>query len=49
MMPEQGAVKGKEYNVAMTPFIKQHWNVENAMKISDSLKRMVEPLKNLAS
>lgn len=49
MLPEQGAVKGKEYNVAMTPFIKQYWNVENAMKNSDSLKRMVERLKSLAS
>ena len=47
MLPAQGAVKGKEYNVAMTPFIKQHWNIENAIRNSDSLKRMVERLKNL--
>ena len=49
MLPEQGAVKGKEYNVAMTPFIKQYWNIENAMKNSDSLKRMIERLKSLSN
>lgn len=47
MTPPKGAVKGKEYNAAMTPFIQNYWDVGNAMANSDSLKRMVERIKAL--
>lgn len=42
------ATKGKEYNSGMLPFIKDKWNIEEAMKNSDSLARMVSRLKRLA-
>lgn len=41
------AAKGKEYNPAVVPFIKNDWNIENAMQNSDSLKRMVIRLQTL--
>ena len=41
------ATKGKEYNPAVVPFIKNDWNIENAMQNSDSLKRMVIRLQTL--
>lgn len=43
------AAKGKEYNPAMLPFIRNHWDITEAMKNSDSLTRMVGRLKKLAA
>lgn len=42
------AAKGKEYNSAILPFIRNCWNIEEAMNNSDSLARMVGRLKRLA-
>lgn len=42
LTPKPNAVKGPEYNSCILPFIESHWNIENAMLNSDSLKRMVE-------
>lgn len=42
------ATKGKEYNSAILPFIKNKWNIQEAMNNSDSLVRMVNRLRNLA-
>lgn len=41
------ASKGKEYNQAVVPFIKYYWNIEAAMRNSDSLTRMVNRLRSL--
>lgn len=41
------ACKGKEYNYAIEPFISEKWNVEEAMKNSDSLRRMIRRLQRL--
>lgn len=41
------ACKGKEYNYAIEPFISEKWNVEEAMKNSDSLRRMIHRLQQL--
>ena len=41
MIPQNGAKKGKEYNSALTPFIKNHWDINNARLNSDSLNRMI--------
>lgn len=41
LTPRKGAVKGPEYNIGMIPFIQNHWNIEAAMKNSDSLKGMI--------
>lgn len=48
IMAQGLATKGKEYNSAIVPFIKNYWNIEEAMKNSDSLQRMVCRLKALA-
>ena len=48
MIPQNGAKKGKEYNSALTPFIENHWNIENACQNSDSLNRMVKRISNLS-
>ncbi|MCL1942941.1 MAG: hypothetical protein FWF54_05260 [Candidatus Azobacteroides sp.] len=45
--PRKGAAKGPEYNSCMLPFIKNQWNIENAMENSDSLSRMIFRIKNL--
>lgn len=42
------ATKGKEYNSAILPFIKNVWNIQEAMTNSDSLTRMVNRLRKLA-
>lgn len=42
------ASKGPEYNVAILPFVKNIWNIDEAMKNSDSLSRMVLRLKRLS-
>lgn len=42
------ASKGPEYNDGILPFVKTFWNIEEAMKNSDSLSRMVKRLKSLA-
>jgi len=41
------ATKGKEYNSAILPFIRDKWNVKAAMQNSDSLCRMVRRLTDL--
>lgn len=41
------ATKGKEYNPAVVPFIKNAWSIDNAMQNSDSLTRMVRRLQAL--
>jgi len=41
MIPQNGAKKGKEYNSALTPFIRNHWVIDNARLNSDSLNRMI--------
>ena len=41
------ATKGKEYNSAVVPFIKNAWNIDTAMQNSDSLTRMVKRLQAL--
>jgi len=41
------ACKGREYNSAMLPFIRDKWNVVSAMNNSDSLTRMVHRLQEL--
>lgn len=41
------AAKGKEYNSAILPFIKDKWDITVAMQNSDSLSRMVNRLKDL--
>jgi len=41
------AAKGKEYNPAVVPFIKNAWSIDNAMQNSDSLTRMVRRLQAL--
>ena len=41
------ATKGKEYNPAVVPFIKNAWSIDAAMPNSDSLTRMVKRLQAL--
>lgn len=41
MAPAKGSYKGPEYNSAITPFITNHWNIENASVNSDSLRKCV--------
>jgi hypothetical protein len=41
LTPRPGATKGPEYNTTVIPFIKDHWNIENAMANSDSLTGMI--------
>lgn len=41
------ACKGKEYNSAMLPFVKEVWNIEAATQNSDSLSRMIRRLCDL--
>ena len=47
LTPRKGAVKGPEYNIGMTPFIQNHWNIEAAMKNSDSLAGMINRIYRL--
>lgn len=47
MIPEKNACKGKEYNSAVLPFIRDRWDIVNAMENSDSLKRMVHRIQTL--
>lgn len=42
------ACKGREYNQAVVPFIKNYWNIEAAMANSNSLERMVIRLRSLS-
>lgn len=39
--------KGKEYNSALLPFIRNQWDISVAMENSDSLKRMVSRIEAL--
>lgn len=39
--------KGKEYNSAMLPFIRDIWNIDNACQNSDSLLRMIGRVRRL--
>ena len=45
MLPTNGSVKGREYNVIVIPYIKKHWNIDKAISNSDSLRRMVNKIK----
>lgn len=47
LMAEGKASKGPEYNTAILPFIDECWNIELAMKDSESLCRMVGRIKAL--
>lgn len=47
LTPKEGAKKGPEYNIAMTPFIQKIWNPENARSKSYSLNGMIERLQSL--
>jgi hypothetical protein len=47
LTPQNGAVKGREYNIGMTPYIQNHWNITAAMENSDSLKGMVNRIFRL--
>lgn len=47
MLPADNACKGKEYNKVMVPFIRNNWDIENAMHNSDSLTRMVHKIRAL--
>lgn len=47
LKPANGSVKGPEYNAAILPFIREQWNIADAMENSDSLTRMVKRLNDL--
>ena len=47
LKPVNGAKKGPEYNSAIEPFIRKHWNIENAMSNSDSLVKMINRINAL--
>lgn len=39
--------KGKEYNIAIVPFVERNWDIRNAMANSDSLRRMIKRVEAL--
>jgi len=41
MKPKTGASKGPEYNMAIIPFINDHWNIDEARLNSDSLNKTI--------
>lgn len=47
LMAEGKASKGPEYNTAILPFIDKSWDIESAMRNSESLCRMVGRIKAL--
>ena len=47
MLPVDSACKGKEYNSAVVPYIKNNWDINEAMRNSDSLRRMVDKIKRV--
>lgn len=47
LTPKEGAKKGPEYNIAMTPFIQEVWNPENARINSYSLNKMIVHLREI--
>ncbi|UEA87297.1 hypothetical protein LK406_00490 [Alistipes senegalensis] len=47
LTPKEGAKKGPEYNTAMTPFIQEVWNPENARLNSYSLDKMIHHLQSI--
>ncbi len=47
LTPKKGASKGPEYNSCILPFVNNHWNIEQAMKHSDSLCRMIRRVQTL--
>ena len=47
LTPKEGAKKGPEYNIAMTPFIQEVWNPENARLKSYSLDKMIYHLQSI--
>ena len=47
LMAKGKASKGREYNTAILPFINECWDIESAMRNSDSLCRMVGRIKAL--
>ncbi len=48
LTPKEGAKKGPEYNTAMTPFIQNIWNPENARLNSYSLEKMINHLQAIS-
>lgn len=44
---DEPACKGKEYNSAIVPFVRNAWNPEAARQVSDSLNRMILRIQNL--
>ena len=47
VVPQEKNCKGKEYNTALIPFIRDHWRPESARLESDSLNRMIIRLELL--
>lgn len=45
--PSDKNCKGKEYNTAIVPFVREHWNPEVARQASDSLNRMIVRLQRV--
>ncbi len=41
------AQKSKEYNSAMMPFVEQHWNIDNALINSYTLRKAIERLRTV--
>lgn len=42
LTPKEGAKKGPEYNTAITPFIREKWDIKNAMRNSYSLQKAIQ-------
>ncbi len=49
LFPKNGAKKGPEYNKALTPFIQNIWDINNAMKNSESLHGMIHRIEKWES
>lgn len=41
-----GAVQGRGYNICLTQFVENHWNIEVARQSASSLDRLIERLRN---
>ena len=48
LTPRVGAKKGPEYNTAIVPFIKEHWDIEAAVKNSYSLQKAVKRINEFS-
>jgi hypothetical protein len=49
IVPRDGAAVGPDYNSVMALFANKHWNIDAAIKNSNSLKRAVGNIKNFQS